>query len=341
MKKILTAIIIPVLLLSFIQPAFAKGGHYRPGFANVRDFVMPPQFKGFAVLIYNPFYWSGEYMADNGKKLQPLTADRSVTINNTITADVTGTADLNVKMFSYDVNPMLFYCSNFNILGAKYAVGIAPSYNYVYTKIDADLNGTLSINGTPVKSASGHVKVEDSDSGFGDLMVRPLMLDWGSDRYDIVLAYSFYAPTGHYAENKLANVGLGYWSHDISFGGLYYFNKKATAVLCNATYEFNTRMSGQDTYPGQNLILEYGIDQFLNKWLEVAVSGSSYFQMTDDFGTSAHSKSNHEMVHSVGGEVDLWLIPNRVSIVGRYFYQYYGENAMKGQGANATVNILF
>ena len=340
MKKILITVIILVLLLNFIQPVFAGGGHYQPGYVNIRDFVEPP-INGFVALIYNPFYWSGEYMADNGKKLQPLTAGRSVTIKDAITVNVTSAADLNVKIFSYAVNPLLFYFSDLKILGAKYAFGIAPSYNYVYAKIGADLSGTLSINGKPVASASRQVKVEDSDSGFGDMMVRPLMLDWGSDRYDVVLSYSFYAPTGHYDKNSLANVGLGYWSHEISFGGLYYFNKKATAILCNGTYEFNTRMSGQDIYPGQNLILEYGIDQFLSKRLEVGVTGSSYFQMTNNFGTNALNKSNREMVHSVGGEVNLWIIPNKFSIGGRYFYQYYAENDLKGQGANATVRILF
>ena len=156
-----------------------------------------------------------------------------------------------------------------------------------------------------------------------------------------VFSYSFYAPTGSYERSKLANVGLGYWSHEISAGGLYYFNKKATAILCNATYEFNSRISGQDTDPGQNLVLEYGIDQFLSKRLEVGVTGSSYLQTTDDSGADARNKSNREMIHSVGGEADLWLIPNKFSITGRYFYQYYAENALKGQGANVTARILF
>ena len=340
MKKILTAVSILALLLNFIQPVFAGGGHYQPGYLNIRDFV-EPQSPGFVALIYNPFYWSGEYMADNGKKLQPITASRSIAINDAITVDVTATADLNVKMFSYAVNPLLFYFSDLKILGAKYAFGIAPSYNYVHAKIDADIGAALSVNGTSVGSASRHIQLEDSDSGFGDLMVRPVMLDWGSDRYDIAFSYSFYAPTGSYEENKLANVGMGYWSHDLSLGGLYYFNKKATAILCNATYEFNSRISGQDTDPGQNLVLEYGIDQFLNKRLEVAVTGSSYLQTTDDSGADARNKSDREMVHSVGGEADLWLIPNKFSITGRYFYQYYAENTLKGQGVNVTARILF
>ena len=66
MKKILTTVIILVLLLSFIKPVFAGGGHYQPGYTNVRDFA-EPQSPGFAALIYNPFYWSGEYMVNNGK----------------------------------------------------------------------------------------------------------------------------------------------------------------------------------------------------------------------------------------------------------------------------------
>ncbi len=89
------------------------------------------------------------------------------------------------------------------------------------------------------------------------------------------------------------------------------------------------------------MILEYGIDHFFNKYLEAAVSGSSYFQVTDDFGTAAKNKSNKIMTHAVGGEVDIWLIPGKMSLVGRYFYQYYSENNLKGQGANATMRIIF
>ena len=341
MKRYLLPVVILAILLGSIQPAFSGGGHYQPGYTNIRDFVSPPE-KGFVVLMYNPFYWSGEYRNDDGRKLQPLTASRTLNVKNMFTVDLTASADIDVKVFSYATNPLIFYFSDLKILGAKYAAGIGPSYNYMYTKLDADLGGSIAVNGTTVASASRHIKIEDSDSGFGDMMARPLMLDWTGEHYDIVFAYSFYAPTGHYAENKLANVGLGYWSHEISFGGLYYPNKKrTTAVLCNATYELNTRMSGQDTYPGQNLILEYGIDQFFSKWLEVAVSGSSYFQVTDDFGTSARNKSNKMMTHAVGGEADLWLIPGKMSLVGRYFYQYYSENNVKGQGANVTARILF
>jgi hypothetical protein len=336
-------ILLAVLLIAFglICPAYAGGGHYQPGYANIRDFVSPPE-KGVVVLMYNPFYWSGEYRNDDGRKLQPLGASRSLNVKEMFTIDLTAQADIDVDIFSYATNPLIFYFSDIKILGAKYAAGIAPSYNYIYTKLDVDLGGSIAVNGTTIASANRHIKMEDSDSGFGDMMARPIMLDWTGEHYDAVFAYSFYAPTGHYAENKLANVGLGYWSHELSLGGLYYPNKnRTTAILFNATYELNTRMSGSDVYPGQNVILEYGVDHFFNKYLEVGVSGSSYFQVTEDFGSAAKNKSNKMMAHAVGGEVDLWIIPGKMSVVGRYFYQYYAQNDLKGQGANGTVRIIF
>lgn len=339
-RAVLTGIIVAALVFT-ARSAFAGGGHYQGGYVNIRDFVSPP-VKGLVALIYNPFYWSNEYRGDNGKKLAPVTATKSYSVRDLLRIDATVSADVNVDVFSYADSPLLFYFSDMKIFGAKYACGVAPSYNYIRTKLTADVTGTLKVNGREVASSSRSIKLEDSDSGFGDLMARPVMLDWSGERYDLVASYSFYAPTGRYDPAALANVGLGYWSHEISLGGLYYFDKtKMTALLCNATYEINTRMTGQDVYPGENIILEYGVEHFFYPWFEVALSGSSEFQVTDDFGSQARNKSNDLMVHSAGGEFDLWVIPDKVSLVGRYFYQYYAENDLIGQGANATVRVLF
>lgn len=341
MNRIILAVLLIAIVSLISGPAYAGGGHYQGGYVNIRDFVSPP-LKGLVALIYNPFYWSNDYRGDNGKRLAPVTESKSYNIRDILRVDATVSADLDVDVFSYAINPLLFYFTDLKILGARYACGIAPSYNYIRTRLTADVNGKLTVNGKEIASSSRSIKVEDSDSGFGDLMVRPVMLDWSGDSYDIVAAYSFYAPTGRYVPSDMANVGLGYWSHEISFGGLYYFDKtKMTALLCNATYEINTRMTGQDTYPGENIILEYGVEHFFYPWFEVALSGSSEFQVTDDFGSNARNKSDKLMVHSVGGEFDLWIIPDKVSLVGRYFYQYYAENDLMGQGANATVRIIF
>lgn len=341
MRQIVPAFVVVMVALVCASSAYAGGGHYQGGYVNVRDFVEPPT-KGFVALIYNPFYWSSEYRNDDGKKLPAMIKTQEFKIRDLFTVDVTTSVDLNVDVFSYAVNPLFFYFSDLEIFGAKYACGVAPSYNYIRTKITADVGGTLSVAGNRVASASRTIVVEESDSGFGDLMARPLMLDWAGERYDLVLAYSFYAPTGHYDQNKIANVGLGYWSHEISFGGLYYFDKThMTALLCNATYELNTRMTGQDTYPGQNIILEYGVEHFFYPNFEVALTGSSEFQVTDDFGTGARNKSEHLMVHSAGGEFDWWIIPNKCSLVAKYFCQYYAENDLIGQGANATMRLIF
>lgn len=341
MKKIGILVIIAVAFTGMIGTAHAGGGHYQGNYTNVRDFVSPP-VKGFVALVYNPFYWSSEYRGDNGKKLQPISDTKSYSIRDLIHIDATVTADIDVDIASYAINPIFFYFSDFKILGAKYACGIGPSYNYVYAKLNADVTGTLKVNGREVASATRNIKIEDSDSGFGDMMVRPLMLDWSGERYDIVASYEFFAPTGHFAENKLANVGLGYWSHEFAVGGLYYFDKtKMTCLLLNATYEINTRMTGKDVYPGQNIILEYGVEHFFYPNLEVALTGSSEFQVTDDWGSQARNKSQKLMVHSVGGEFDWWVVPDKLSIGGRYFYQYYAENDLIGSGANATARIIF
>jgi hypothetical protein len=328
----------------FIQAAYSEG-HYQGGYTNIRDFISPPS-KGFVALIYDPFYWGGDYRGHSGKKVDSVSGSRSIKIGPHDGIDITATAkaDIDVDIFSYTFQPLLFYFTDWEILGAKYGAGIAPAYTHVHTKVSADISGDITIDGRHFsRSISGtrHVEREDSDSGFGDLMAKPVMLDWSSDNYDIVASYSFYAPTGSYDKKSLANAGLGYWSHTISFGGLGYLNKKATAILCNMVYEFNTKKTGTDVYPGQNIILEYGVSQYFATWFAVGVSGASYFQVTDNTGADAINKSDKQQYHSVSGEVVLWLIPGKFGLTGRYFYQYYGENTLVGHGANAAASILF
>jgi len=341
MKKLaLLFVFWAAVLLYFAQIACAEG-HYQGGITNIRDFVAPPM-EGFAVLWYNPFYTTDDIRDNNGKKIESLSGSRTIKLgpNNRIIINLTGTLSIDPDLKSYTTQPLLAYFKNLDMLGgARYGLIVAPAYSYVDVEIRANLTGNVTINGRPFIGVNRNIKVEDSASGFGDLMVRPVMLDWGTDHYDFVTSYSFYAPTGSYDKNDLANTGFGFWSHELSIGGLLYFNKKATALLANATYEFNTKKKGTDVTPGQNVILEYGISQYLAEWLAVGISGSSYIQTTKDSGVSG--SNNKQVYNTVGGEIVLWPKPQKFGVELRYFYQYYSKNTARGQGANLTAVILF
>jgi hypothetical protein len=246
------------------------------------------------------------------------------------------------ELKSYSSQPLISYFKKLDVLGGvKYGAVIAPAYSYVNVKVKANINGDITINGQHFTGVNRSIEVEDSASGFGDLMVRPVMLDWETDRYDIVTSYSFYAPTGSYNKENLANTGFGYWSHELALGGMLYFNKKATALLANATYEFNTEKDKANVTPGQNLILEYGVHQYFAQWFAAGISGASYIQTTKDTGSGVVGPNYKQQYHSVGGEFEIWPVPHKLSIVGRYFYQYYSKNIGRGQGVNVTARVLF
>jgi len=331
-----------MLLPGLAQYACAEG-HYLGGVTNIRDFVAPPE-EGFAVLWYNPFYTTDDLRDSDGNKIKSFSGSRTIKLGprEGITINATANIDLKLRLNSYTTQPLLCYFKDLKILGdPKYGLIVAPAYSHLNVKVKADINGDVTINGRRFLGVNRSIEVKDSASGFADMMVRPVMLDWGTDRYDLVTSYSFYAPTGHYDKEDLANVGLGFWSHELSMGGLLYFNKKATALLANAVYEFNTKKKGSDVTPGQNVILEYGISQYLAEWLAVGISGASYIQTTKDTGSDIFGPNNKQVCHTVGGEINLWPKPGKFGVELRYFYQYYSKNTARGQGANLTAVILF
>jgi len=343
MKKLTLLLVFWVAVLVYFAQIACAEGHYQGGITNIRDFVAPPE-EGFVVLWYNPFYMTDDIRDNNGNKIESFSGSRTLKLGpgERITVDVTGNLSIKPELKSYTTQPLLAYFKNLNMLGGvKYGLIVAPAYNYLNVKVKANLTGDVTINGRHFLGVNRSIKVEDSASGFGDLMVRPVMLDWGTERYDIVTSYSFYAPTGGYDKNDLANTGLGYWSHELTLGGLLYFNKKATALLANATYEFNTEKEDSNVTPGQNVILEYGVSQYLAKWLAVGVGGASYFQTTKDSGSGVFGPNNKSQYHLVGGEIVLWPKLHKFGVQLRYFYQYYSESTSRGQGVNLTGVIVF
>ena len=55
---------------------------------------------------------------------------------------------------------------------------------------------------------------ETVDTGFADMLVRPIDLGWHTKRADVAAGFQLYAPTGRYERGASDNIGKGMWTYE-------------------------------------------------------------------------------------------------------------------------------
>jgi len=323
-------------------------GHYYPGVMGMRDIILPP--KGLYAIYYDPVYFSNDLCNANGNK----TGSYSMSVSETKHINVYGhsipirlsaglSADINNSMTFTTEQLLLLWTTPWKILGADFGMFIAPSMGYVgiETEVKAHATGSITIGDlTRTVSRDETVKVKSSIYGFGDMLVQPVMLDWRGKHYDIGLYYGFWAPTGAYSENRIANVGMGFWTQQFQAFGAYYFDEhRTTALIATGTYNLNSKRYDQDLTPGQSMTIEYHLSRYLTDRVEIGVSGYDQWQISSDTGSAAKNKDVFYQIHGIGGQIGGWIIKDKLNITTKCIWEYYGVDRFKG--ILATANLIW
>lgn len=262
--------------LALASPAVAQTGHYNGGIANLRDFVMPP--PGLYYLQYNYWYHTETLRDADGNSIDSITiGDR--------TFDVDTTLDL------FALAPALVYAPDWARLGDHLRFGAYILATFANPSIEA-----------AVDDAFVGLKISQSTWGVGDLFVQPLWMEWSIPHLDVTAGYGFYAPVGRYHDGARDNIGLGYWTHQLQNAVALHLDREGTASLILAqTWEFNTRIDGQDLRPGSRGSLNWGISKiFFDGLLETAVIGYDAWQVGPDIGEDAPANDVRDEVHAAG-----------------------------------------
>jgi hypothetical protein len=189
MKK--TIILISILFLTYLTGTAQRVsayhyGAYQPGLMNIRDLATVTS-PGLILVDYNYWLSSDGYYDQNVDK---ITLDR-----------------LNTQISGYINVPVIYYASDWKILGGRYSVSIAPMY----------MTTGAMINIHDVDDSMEDIIVNQNVGGFGDLVFSPLTLAWSfNDNMDFSFLYTAYAPTGKYETGADDNIGKGYWTHHTS-----------------------------------------------------------------------------------------------------------------------------
>jgi len=346
-KALLSAVLVS---LSMVSAYAGTQGHYYPGVMGVRDAVLPP--KGFYTIVYAPYYFSNDYQNANGNSFSTFSDTRSRTehidirghqIPITITGNINADLDISSNFAIQQV--MLLWSSGWQVLGADFGMMIAPSEGYVDIDVRAKANGTGTLSiGDYSRSITReeNLKLRSQSYGFGDLLVSPLMLDWRTASSDLGFYYSFVAPTGAYAEDRLANVGMGFWTHQFQGAFAYYFNKnRSTAATITATYDLNSSIYDKDLTPGQSITIEYGLDQYFTERASLGVTAYDQWQISADSGSAAKNKDVFYQIHGVGAQACAWIIAKRLCFTGKFICEYYGVDRFRGYLATGNLTMVF
>jgi hypothetical protein len=327
-------------VVSPIQP-----GHYVPGIINIRDVVTPP--PGLYVIWYNWALGSDTYVDRNGNEVKTLNLSQ---IDPSL-PDV----DIDLDLKGFATVPAIAWASTFQILGgARYIAAIAPNFFVADAKVVVQPSG-------PGYEDQARA-LEETTSGFSDLLVAPAGLSWALGRFDNVTAtdeelaaagfpprrrfnlttvYSFVAPTGRYETGADDNLGLGFWTHQFQgFGYFYPFEHQATALMAGLTYELNSGIKDVDVTPGNRLSLEYGLSQYFTPWLEVGIGGAHNWQITDDSGSDVNwDPTVHDRKSTLLFSAGVWPWTQRLYVGVKYGFDYGIRQRFKNN--NLMVNFIF
>jgi hypothetical protein len=228
-----------------------------------------------------------------------------------------------VDIFAYVQAPRLIWMTDKTILGANYGMDIIVPFAYK----------NVSLAGT-----------RGDQFNLADIQIEPLLLAWHFKQFDVSAAYALWAPSGNFDASSpvryLTSPGNGFWSHMLTFGGVWYPDEKKTwAVSLLNRYEVCYEQDQTRVTPGNMYTLEWGFSKTVVKGVDVGLIGYYQQQVTDDSGPAASPSSS--LVVGVGPEVNVFWAQAGLFTSLRYAYEADARNRPQGHTVTLTLTKRF
>ena len=223
--------------------------------------------------------------------------------------------------------PLIQWVSPYKILGANYSAVVAiPFANFALDFPRLDNQGA------------------STGLALSQLYVSPFQLGWHSDKpmpifsggTDVLVAYTFYAPTGRYTPGALDNTSFGMWCNEVSVRATGFIGAdKAWSAAGALFYDINSKKQDVDWKQGNAINYMWGVGRnfgekqtLFSGW--VGLAGYAQWQVGSTTGVDVPEiLQNHKSsVYGVGPE----LTALEGALTVRYFWQYGARTATQGQG---------
>ncbi|MGF1901630.1 SphA family protein [Aliivibrio sifiae] len=253
-------------LITFMSSLYCTGliaeeggsGHYMPG--SMSSFVDGiPDAPAFIARL-NILTYEGDY-------------ERSIPISGLKAADI--------KVKSQVLGLTMVYRPDFEI-GDNWSYAFGGTIPFV----DIEVSASVENNG------QYGAKITESDSGLGDVMLMPVMLNQKISQ-DLNLNYrvSVYAPTGDYQVGRLANTGKNFWTIEPTVAAVYVGKENGIEASIYAGMDFNTENNDTHYKSGIQAHIETTLAQHFPLFgglAGVGATGFYYQQLTGDSGSGAN-----------------------------------------------------
>ncbi|RKY09454.1 MAG: hypothetical protein DRP56_02605 [Planctomycetota bacterium] len=225
----------------------------------------------------------------------------------------------------------VLYKPGFEIFGGRYATGI-----FLPTVVNTDIESGISVSGSRVAR-------QDDVTKMGDATFIPGIFYWRKDNFHFSFAEYIIIPTGHYDSDSLANTGLNYWTFDTDFSMTYLNEKTGQDYSVNLGYNYNTENSDTNYQTGQEIHIDFMVNQFLSESFAVGVHGFYLKQMTGDSGHGAILGDFKSDAAGMGPAL-LWSPKKsngKLSFIAKWLHEYYAKNRLEGDHVYFSIICSF
>jgi hypothetical protein len=293
LKKLVVFLLLSILPISAFA---AEGGlsNYIPAFYG--DFALAVEPPDGLTFKNDVFYFSG----DIGGSLRSGLVEAQ--------ADVT---------LVYDYISLL-YKPKAKFFGLPMAFAVTQPIGYA--DIDADIRiGPLTEN------------FNDDHTGLGDTTLG-FMLYGNQGNLHYSLNNYIVVPVGDYDSDDLANTGLNYWTFEVDFAATYLNEETGQDYSVVAGYGYNTENEDTDYHSGEEMHIDFSLNQFLSESFAIGINGYYYKQIGGDSGDGAVLGSFKGEGAGIGPAImySTKLSGKDVYFIAKWMHDYHAENRVEG-----------
>jgi hypothetical protein len=280
---------------------------YLKGFSGFMAGYVPPESGVYVSDIY--YYYHGSAGADvrNG--------NIELGVDMTLNADVL----------------MGTYVTDLKILGGTYAFSVAGVYAWANI-------------GASVVTPLGTVQISQSQDGFSDSLVAPLILGWHEGNFNWSISTLFLVPTGSYDPHELS-VGRNIWAFMPQFALTYFNPANGWDLSAAVTYVTQSNNDATDYQSGDLLHMDWAIGKRFGTGLawEAGIQGNIVEQIGADRGSGAKLGPFKEQAFGIGPALgySTKFGNTPVSLSAKWEHDFDTRNTFKGDvvSVNATVSF--
>lgn len=250
MRNLRAALTLTAALTAFVphsaEATEAAAGRYTPGLYALPGAGIVPPIPGA--------YWGVSNIIYTGS------ADFDIPIGNNIAAGIDAT---------------MWTTALAGVFVPKLELG--GNWTYAFSMV-------LPFGRMETSATVGPFERTDVAGGLGDIQITPLLFGWHNDTGNAFFStgLTVTAPTGVYDPDKIAFVGLGYWSFTPYVAATYVDPTYGIDYSARFGIDFNTRNPDTDYYSGALAHLDMSITKNLTDSFSLGFATGVLYQIEDD-----------------------------------------------------------